>query len=37
MKNTSGNYQIDSLDRSILNTLMNDARTAYSEIAKLCA
>ncbi|HAD47704.1 MAG TPA: transcriptional regulator AsnC [Idiomarina sp.] len=34
MKNTSGNYQIDSLDRSILNTLMNDARTAYSEIAK---
>ena len=28
-------YQIDNLDRNILNALMKNARTAYAELAKL--
>lgn len=28
------NYQIDNLDRGILEALMNNARTAYAELAK---
>lgn len=28
-------YQIDNLDRSILNELMKNARTAYAELAKM--
>lgn len=28
------NYQIDNLDRGILDALMENARTAYAELAK---
>ena len=28
------NYQIDNIDRGILNELMEDAKTPYTEIAK---
>ncbi len=28
------NYQIDNLDRGILDALMGNARTAYAELAK---
>lgn len=34
MKNSPETYQIDNLDRAILQTLMQDARRPYSEIAK---
>ncbi|MGM0428856.1 MAG: transcriptional regulator AsnC [Pseudomonadota bacterium] len=34
MKKSAENYQIDDLDRSILNALMEDARTPYAELAK---
>lgn len=34
MKKSAQNYQIDNLDKNILSELMNDARKAYSEIAK---
>lgn len=35
MQKQSEHYQIDDLDRSILRSLMADARMAYAELAKL--
>lgn len=34
MKKSPENYQIDDLDRSILRTLMDEARIPYAELAK---